>query len=141
MIIRGCVAVTALVSFMTLAANASDTGIQVVMNQAKVVKLSRAADTVIVGNPEIADAAIQDASTVILTGKGFGTTNFVVMDENGNAIVDELIMVSRDDTKTTRIYRGTIVQTVSCTPFCETANRTVSEKRADDEAAAVLAAH
>ena len=141
MIIRGCVAMTALMVFMNLNAAASDSGIRVVMNQAKVVKLSRAADTVIVGNPEIADAAIQDSNTVVLTGKGFGTTNFVVMDENGNAIVDELIMVSRDDTKITRIFRGTAVETVSCTPFCETANRTASEKRADEEAAAAQSAN
>ena len=41
-------------------------GIEVTMNQAKIVKLSRAADTIVVGNPAIADAAVQDASTVVL---------------------------------------------------------------------------
>ena len=53
------------------------------MNQAKIVKLSRAADTIVIGNPEIADASVQDASTVVLTGKGFGVTNLVVLDEDG----------------------------------------------------------
>ena len=65
------------------------------MNQAKIVKLSRAADTIIIGNPEIADASVQDASTVVLTGKGFGVTNLVVLDEAGAPIIDEQIMVSR----------------------------------------------
>ena len=40
----------------------ADVGIEVVMNQAKIVKLSRPADTIVIGNPEIADAAVQDAT-------------------------------------------------------------------------------
>src|SRR5690606_11764353 len=44
----------------------ADVGIQVVMNQAKIVKLARPADTIVVGNPAIADAAVQDASTIVL---------------------------------------------------------------------------
>ena len=70
------------------------------MNQAKIVKLSRAADTIIIGNPEIADASVQDASTVVLTGKGFGVTNLVVLDEAGAPIIDEQIMVSRSTAAT-----------------------------------------
>lgn len=117
------------------AACADDGGIVVIMNQAKIVKLSRAADTVIVGNPAIADAAIQDASTVVLTGKGFGTTNFVVMDADGNAIVDELVMVARSDANTMRIYRGADIQTLSCTPFCESAHKSEAEIASDEDAA------
>lgn len=124
-----------LVAFASQTAIAGETGIQVVMNQAKIVKLSRAADTIVVGNPEIADAAIQDASTIVLTGKGFGTTNFVVMDAEGNAIVDELIMVSRSDINTMRIYRGAQIQTLSCTPYCESAQKSAAELRADGETA------
>ena len=45
-------------------------GIEVEMNQAKIVRLSKSADTIIVGNPAIADASVQDASTIVLTGKG-----------------------------------------------------------------------
>ena len=70
-------------------------GIEVTMNQAKIVKLSRAADTIVVGNPAIADAAVQDASTIVLTGKGFGVTNLVVLDPEGNPIVDEQVTVVR----------------------------------------------
>jgi len=39
-------------------ATAAEPGIQVVMNQAKIVKLARPADTIVVGNPAIADAAV-----------------------------------------------------------------------------------
>ena len=33
----------------------ADAGINILMNQAKILKLSRPADTIIIGNPEIAD--------------------------------------------------------------------------------------
>ncbi|TIU28869.1 MAG: hypothetical protein E5W38_22690, partial [Mesorhizobium sp.] len=63
-------ALVAIAAFV-MPANAG-AGIEVTMNQAKIVKLARAADTIVIGNPAIADASVQDASTVVLTGKGFG---------------------------------------------------------------------
>jgi Flp pilus assembly secretin CpaC len=136
MLFRGCIAITAVSLLSMVSAHSEETGINVVMNQAKIVKLSRAADTVIVGNPEIADAAVQDASTIVLTGKGFGTTNFVVLDAEGNAIVDEMVMVSRNDANSMRIYRGTVIQTLSCTPDCENAYKSAGELIAGQAAAA-----
>lgn len=132
MFFRGCFAVSAISLLSLGSAAAADSGINVIMNQAKIVKLSRAADTVIVGNPEIADAAVQDASTIVLTGKGFGTTNFVVMDAEGNAIVDEMVVVSRDFANTMRIYRGTEIQTLSCSPNCENAYKSPAETAAGE---------
>ena len=136
MIFRRCIAIAAVSLLPMVSASAADTGISVIMNEAKIVKLSRAADTVIVGNPEIADAAVQDASTIVLTGKGFGTTNFVVLDAEGNAIVDEMVVVSRNISNSLRIYRGKDIQTLSCTPNCENAYMNAGEQ----EAGAVTAA-
>ena len=42
------------------------------LNYAREIKLSRPAATVIVGNPEIADATVGDPQTIVLTGLGFG---------------------------------------------------------------------
>jgi Flp pilus assembly secretin CpaC len=137
MFIRRLAALSLAAAIGSGAANAGDGGILVIMNQAKIVKLSRAADTVVVGNPAIADAAIQDANTVVLTGKGFGTTNFVVMDAEGNAIVDELVLVSRSDANTMRLYRGAdMVDTLSCTPYCERAHKSQAEAASDQGTAA-----
>jgi Flp pilus assembly secretin CpaC len=136
MFYRGCIAVAAISIMPLVSAFAAESGINVIMNQAKIVKLSRAADTIIVGNPEIADASIQDAKTIVLTGKGFGTTNFVVIDAEGNAIVDEMVMVSRGDANTMRIYRGTDIQTLSCTPNCENAYKTAAEKSVGEQTGA-----
>mgnify|MGYP003519370795 CR=1 FL=1 len=115
---------------------AETNGIEVVMNQAKIVKLSRDADTIVVGNPLIADAAVKDSRTVVITGKGFGVTNFVVLDSTGNPIVDEQVIVSRSVAETVRVYRRSKVQTLSCTPYCESAYKSEAEIKAEDETAA-----
>lgn len=114
----------------------ADGGIEVVMNQAKIVKLARAADTIVVGNPNIADAAVQDSTTIVLTGKGFGVTNLVVLDEEGTPIVDEQITVARQTASSLRIYRRAEIQTLSCTPFCESSYKSDAERTSEAESAA-----
>ena len=111
----------------------AETGIDITMNQAKVIKLSREADTIIVGNPEIADASVQDASTIVLTGKGFGVTNLVVLDAEGGPIIDEQITVSRSTASTVRIFRRASIQTLSCTPFCEGSFKSDAERTSEAE--------
>ncbi|MGQ2907490.1 MAG: pilus assembly protein N-terminal domain-containing protein [Aliihoeflea sp.] len=130
--IRFFAGLTLLVATSVLAAPAfAEAGISVLVNQAKIVKLARNADTIIVGNPEIADASVQDASTLVLTGKGFGVTNLVVLDAEGRPIVDEQVTVSRQSVNSVRIYRRAAVQTLSCTPVCEAAYVTDAEAMSD----------
>jgi len=114
----------------------SEAGIEVTMNQAKIVKLTRPADTVVIGNPAIADASVQDASTIVLTGKGFGVTNLVVLDSDGSPIIDEQVTVMRQAASSVRIYRRAEVQTMSCTPYCESAYKTDAEKASETEMSA-----
>ena len=115
---------------------AADAGIQVEMNQAKIVKLARPADTIVVGNPLIADASVQDASTIILTGKGFGVTNLVILDGDGNPIVDEQVTVMRQAASSVRVYRRADIQTLSCTPYCESSYKSDSERASEAEMSA-----
>lgn len=109
------------------------TGIDVVLNQAKIVKLARSADTIVLGNPAIVDASVQDSTTIVLTGKGFGVTNLVVLDESGAAIIDEQVSVSRGTTSSVRIYRRADIQTLSCTPYCESSYKTDAERASEAE--------
>jgi Flp pilus assembly secretin CpaC len=111
----------------------ADPGIEVEMNQAKIVKLARPADTIVIGNPAIADASVQDASTIVLTGKGFGVTNLVVLGTDGNPIVDEQVTVVRQTASSVRIYRRAQVQTLSCTPYCEGAYKSDAERASEAE--------
>lgn len=110
--------------------------INVQVNQAKIVKLSRPADTIVVGNPKIADASVQDAQTIVLTGKGFGVTNLVILDQDGKPIVDEQVSVSRDTAESVRVYRRAAIQTLHCAPVCEQAYQTLEERSSDASVAA-----
>lgn len=106
------------------------------MNQAKILKLGQAADTIVIGNPAIADASVQDATTIVLTGKGFGMTNLVILDQQGNPLMDEEITVTRSTSKSVRIYRRSDMQTLSCTPYCEGAYKNDAERQSESEIAA-----
>ncbi|CAN7303783.1 pilus assembly protein N-terminal domain-containing protein [Rhizobium sp. LjRoot98] len=106
-------------SFLAPPATAADEMLNVFMNQARVLKLDRPVSKVIIGNSDVADATVADAKTIVLTGRSFGTTNLVILDTDGNAIVDERILVSIDEGNTVRVYRQTVRSVLSCTPNCE----------------------
>jgi Flp pilus assembly secretin CpaC len=108
-------------------------GINVMMNQAKIVKVARPIDTIVIGNSAIVDAAVQDPNTIVLTGKGFGMTNVVVLDAEGAPIVDQQVTVSRQESGSVRIYRRAQIQTLSCTPFCEGAYKNEAERLSESE--------
>ena len=131
---RSSILIAALLAATAFVAPAmAGAGIEVTMNQAKIVKLSRPADTIVVGNPAIADASVQDASTIVLTGKGFGVTNLVVLDTDGSPIVDEQVTVVRQAASSVRIYRRAEIQTMSCTPYCESSYKSDAEKSSEAE--------
>lgn len=93
--------------------------LRVFMNHARVLKLDRPVSKVIVGNSNVADATVADSTTIVLTGRSFGTTNLVLLDAQGNAIADERILVSIDEGNTVRVFRQTERSILSCTPNCE----------------------
>jgi Flp pilus assembly secretin CpaC len=92
---------------------------RVYMDHARVLKLDRPVSKVIIGNADVADATVADSQTIVLTGRNFGTTNLVLLDADGNAIVDERILVSIDEGNTVRVFRQTDRSVLSCTPNCE----------------------
>lgn len=91
----------------------------VVIDRAKVFRVSRPAATVIIGNPSIADATVQDDVTIVLTGKSFGVTNLIILDTDGEPIVDETVVVRGHEQNTVRIYRRSHKETMACAPVCE----------------------
>ncbi len=109
------------VAFCAISAPArADEGmLRVYMDHARIIKLDRPVAKVIIGNSAVADATVADAKTIVLTGRSFGTTNIVLLDIDGNAIVDERILVSIDEGNTVRVFRATDRTVLSCTPNCE----------------------
>lgn len=119
MLVRVAAVATMLLSGTAGAMDSGDGLLRVFMNQARVLKLDRPVSKVIVGNAEVADATVADPTTIVLTGRSFGTTNLVLLDSEGNAIADERILVSIDEGNTVRVFRQTERTVLSCTPNCE----------------------
>lgn len=94
--------------------------ITITIDRAKVMRLPAPADTVIIGNPGIADATIHDRMTLILTGKVVGTTNLVILDTKGNPIADEVLSVSKIQDGLVTVQRGAERFSYNCTPNCNT---------------------
>lgn len=93
--------------------------IQIKTDQAHILRLDKPVKSIIIGNDAIVDAMMQDAKTIVLTGRNNGVTNLVVMDQNGVTMLDEQVMVGQNDLATTRVFRGSDISVLSCTPICE----------------------
>ncbi len=61
--------------------------IVVPLDEAKLLQLPERASTVVVGNPLIADLSIQPGGLAVITGKGYGATNFIVLDRAGVVLI------------------------------------------------------
>jgi Flp pilus assembly secretin CpaC len=97
---------------------AADT-IAVNVDQAKLVKLPTHVATIVVGNPLIADVALQTGGVIVVTGKGYGATNFIAMSRSGEVLVDRVIQVEGPTDQLVTIYRGVERESYSCMPICQ----------------------
>jgi Flp pilus assembly secretin CpaC len=93
--------------------------IAVNVDQAKLVKLPGRVSTIVVGNPLIADVTLQNGGVVVVTGKGYGATNFIAMDRSGEVLVDRVIQVEGPTDQVVTIYRGVERESYSCMPICQ----------------------
>lgn len=87
-------------------------------DQSQLLKLPRPAAEIIIGNPAIADVNVQNGNLLVVTGKTFGITNMIVLDAQRNVIVEQRILVKRDEAKVVNLNRGTLRQSYNCTPQC-----------------------
>jgi Flp pilus assembly secretin CpaC len=93
--------------------------ISVNVDQAKLVKLPARVATIVVGNPMIADVTLQSGGVVVVTGKGYGATNFIAIDRGGEVLVDRQIQVEGPTDQLVTIYRGVDRESYSCMPVCQ----------------------
>jgi Flp pilus assembly secretin CpaC len=93
--------------------------IAVNVDQARLVKLPARVATIVVGNPLIADVALQAGGVLVVTGKGYGSTNFIAMDRTGEVLVDRLIQVEAPTDQLITVYRGVERESWTCMPICQ----------------------
>lgn len=116
--LRSGLVLAGLVAGLPAAMAEEEAPISVIIDRAKVMRISRPADIVIIGNPAIADATIQDNRTLIITGRAFGTTNLIVLDASGEAIADSVLTVTGTNDGVVTVYKRASRETLSCTPEC-----------------------
>jgi hypothetical protein len=109
----------ATVALTPLAVSAADAPLGVVLDQATLMKLPEKVATIVIGNPTIADVAVQSGGLVVVTGKGYGTTNLIVLDRAGSVLMERQIIVRGASNGAVSVYRGVERETYSCTPDCE----------------------
>jgi Flp pilus assembly secretin CpaC len=99
-------------------ATAAETVVDVLIDQATLVRLERPAAEIVVGNPSIADVSVQSGKVLVVTGKSFGETNLIVMDADGKVFVNRRLVVQEPRTGFITMYRGSARQTLHCAPYC-----------------------
>ena len=84
------------------------------------MKLPERVTTIVIGNPLIADASLQRGGILVVTGKGFGETNLLALDREGQVVMDKTVQVlGPQNGDLVVVYRGVDRETYSCMPQCE----------------------
>jgi len=112
----------------------------ITVDQAKVARLPAGATTLVVGNPAIADVTmLKGGGAMVVTGKGYGQTNLIALDAQGNIIDEKQI-----DVEPTRsvlvVQRGTDRLSYWCNPTCMPTVQLGDENKAFNEASGQIGA-
>lgn len=103
-------------AFISCAASAGH--ITVETGKAKAIKLKTDADSVIIGNPNIADVAVHNDTLLFVTGKAYGTTNLMIFDNEGNTIHSSDVVVTANTKTWVSVNRAGVDFTYDCAPKC-----------------------
>jgi len=77
----------------SLSAHAEDQ-LAVTWRQAQVVRLSKPATSVIIGDPTVADVTLDDPNTLVVFGKAPGETNILVLSNSQEMVYNKQLVVS-----------------------------------------------
>lgn len=131
-------AAAAALSLWAVGAQASDS-IVVSLDQAKVARMPANAQTLIIGNPAIADVTmLKTSGTMVITGKGYGETNLIALDKNGDLVAESAIRV-RGNGSVLLVQRGMERESYSCAPQCVPAVQLGDGKMFESTAAQITA--
>jgi hypothetical protein len=95
------------------------------LDQSAAISLPARAQSVMVGNPAIADVNVLDSRTAVVLGRGYGVTNLLVVDARGRTLMDRQIVVSAPDVNRVSVFRRSAetqrpdVNNYACSPRCE----------------------
>jgi len=89
------------------------------LNKTEILRLPGAAASIIIGNPKIADVTVQSSDLLFVVGRGYGETNLIILDVQGNTMMNaDLQVVNTLPKHGVRLYNGKNRETYSCIPYC-----------------------
>ncbi len=108
---------------VTAALGAAATGraqeaVQVPLDFAEIIQLDQPASTLVVGAPGLVTATLSDSRTMVLHAKRSGTTNVIVLGDDGREVGNYLVSISPTSRTITSVYHGTARQTFACKETC-----------------------
>jgi Flp pilus assembly secretin CpaC len=92
--------------------------LSVTLDQAKIARIPEGTVTLVIGNPIVADVTmLKGSGAMVVTGKGFGETNLIALDAQGNVLDEKTVRVV-PTTSTLIVQRGMERESYSCAPNC-----------------------
>lgn len=91
------------------------------LDHARIIRLPEKTQTVIIGNPIIADVAVQKSGVMVVTAKSFGETNLIALDTSGNMLAESRIIVKATRDSVVTVQRGMERESYACAPACQPA--------------------
>jgi Pilus formation protein N terminal region len=89
-------------------------------DQTQLISVSGNPGTVVVGNPSIADATVH-GDKVFIHGRAFGSTNMIILDQNGSELASMEITVRTGGSNNAVVFKAGLRYSYVCAPLCETA--------------------
>jgi hypothetical protein len=112
--------ISACIIAASLSSAVANESISLILDRATVIKAPAKTAMVVIGNPAIADVSVQRNGVLVLTGKTYGETNMLALDDEGKLISESWLRV-QDNTRNLVVYRGAETESYSCTPNCKPA--------------------
>ena len=122
-------------------AQAQEKTIYVDLDYARILRLPEGAQTLVIGNPLIADVTmLKNNRLMVVTGKSFGATNLIILDNSGSQVGESLITVVPPNDKLV-VMRGPHRESYWCNPDCAPAVDLGDDRAYMNEAIAAIRTH
>jgi Flp pilus assembly secretin CpaC len=108
-----------LIAGLAALAPAAAGSLLVEVDRASILRLDAPAAAIVLGNPAIADALVKNNRMIVVTGKSYGSTNLIVLDEEGSTVEEVTLHVRPAHDAVVTVQRGTDRVSFTCAPTCE----------------------
>jgi hypothetical protein len=115
--LRTATSALTLAFFCTSAAYAAQE-IIIKTDQTQLIDVSGNPGAVVIGNPSIADATVH-GDKIFLHGRAFGSTNLIILDQEGNQLASLEITVQKGGLNNVALFKAGTRYSFVCAPNCE----------------------